>query len=92
MHEELLRMYLCTKDLQAEREIAHLKAPEGIRQDYNSVAKQLNVLTGAVKKLQGEGGALKLETNLDPTIIMGLRLLPEEEVIPGQTEAQGMHK
>ena len=46
----LLKMFICTKDLAAEREIAHYEEPEGIREDFHGIAKQIQDLK---KKVNG---------------------------------------
>ena len=51
LKEQLLRMYLCTKNLQAEREVAHFEQSEALRQDFSSVDVRIKSLTNLVNKL-----------------------------------------
>ena len=46
-------MYVCTKDLQVEKEIVLYEAPEGIRSDFHGIADQINRLTKELAVLKG---------------------------------------
>ena len=61
MRSDLLNLYICTRDLQREKEIAHYEQPEELKDDLTALNAKVALLTAKLAKREGKAPKARKE-------------------------------